>query len=227
MDLPRLPRPSPGRRRSGGGAPPALPRLLDAFVERWWRLPPRVRVGIGLLVAVAALALVGRGATASPWGPPRTVLIAATDLATGQALTPGVTTSASWPAALVPDDALSADDLVAPAGDVRVAGPILAGSVLAHRHVVTGIAGLVDDGQAAVPVPVDGLPPRVVAGDLVEVVATSPDGVGQRVASAARVLALDGGFLWLGVPADRVDPVAAAGAAGRLTLAVRPARPAP
>lgn len=224
MDLPRLPRPLPRRRRSRGGAPPPLPRVLDGLVERWWRLLPRVRLGIGLLVAVAALALVGRGATASPWGPSRTVLVAATDLATGQALTPGVTASASWPTALVPDDALSADDLATADGDVRVAGPIVAGSVLVRRHVVTGIAGLLDDGQAAVPVPVDGLP-QVVAGDLVEVVATSPDGVGRRVASAARVLAVDGGFLWLGVPADRVDPVAAAGAAGRLTLAVRPARP--
>ena len=118
-------------------------------------------------------------------------------------------------------------DTAAPDGTpLRLAGPVRAGAVLTRGALATGVAGLLDDGDAAVAVPVDGLP-TVTAGDRVDVVATRNDGTGARVASAARVLAVDGAFLWLGVPTDRVDAVAAAGAAGRLTLAVRPARPPP
>ncbi len=233
MDLPRLLRPSrpaPSARRAAlRGAPVALPPRLDAAAERWWRLPPRVRGGILVTLVVLALAVVGRGATASPWGPPRPVLVAASDLPGGHALVLGDARGAEWPADLVPADALTAEDLRgAPTGPdaPRLAGPVRAGAPLARGDLVTGVSGLVGDGEAAVAVPVDGLP-TVTAGDRVDVVATRTDGTGQRVASAARVLAVDGAFLWLGVPTDRVDAVAAGGAAGRLTLAVRPARPPP
>lgn len=224
MPLPRLRPPSRDRRRPApSGAPLALPPVLDRVAEQWWATPPRVRAGVAVALVVVALAVVGRGAAASPWGPPRPVLVAASDLPAGRPLTPDAARSTTWPAALVPDDALVADDLT---GDARMAGPTPAGSVLTRRHVASGLAGLVAEGHAAVAVPLDGLP-RVRAGDLVDVVAASPDGAGRRIANAARVLSLEDGFLWLGVATDQVDAVAAAGAAGRLTLAVRPARPPP
>lgn len=219
MDLRRL------LTRASHGPPFTLPPLLDAAAERWWALSPRWRTVLLVAVAVAALALVGRGATASPWGPPRPVLVAERDLPAGHLLSAADARPASWPEDLVPAGAFGADEL-ATAGDRRLAVPVPAGGVLARGAVVDGVAGLLDDGHSAVAVPVDGLP-TVDAGDVVDVVATRTDGGGQRVASGARVLALDGTFLWLGVPADRVDAVAAAGAAGRLTLAVRPTRPTP
>lgn len=230
MDLPRLPRPTSPRRPAPGrpgahGAPFVLPPVLDRGAERWWALSPRSRAVVLLALAVVALGLVGRGATASPWGPPRPVLVAATDLPAGHALSPGDGRPTSWPAELVPADALDADDLAA-AADHRLAVPVPAGGVLTRGALVRGVAGLLHDGESAVAVPVDGLP-SVAAGDVVDVVASRTDGGGQRVATGARVLALDGTFLWLGVPVDRVDAVAAAGAAGRLTLAVRPPRPPP
>jgi Flp pilus assembly protein CpaB len=222
MDPTRLrQRLAPHRPAGRGGAPIVLPAIVDAASERWWRLPPRRRGVLLVLLVVGALALVGRGATTSPWGPPRDVLVATTDLAGGQRLTPQHTRSVPWPASLVPDGALAADDL---AGDLRLAGPVPVGTVLARHHAVTGVAGLVDAGRAAVAVPVDGLP-AVPAGTRVELVATAPDGSGHRVASDARVAAVAPDVTWLDVPADRVAAVAAAGAAGRLTLAVRPARP--
>lgn len=228
MDLRRLLRTDTSRRRPTRGGPPArgapfvLPAWLDVAVERWWALAPRWRVVLLGGLAVVALALVGRGATASPWGPPREVLVAAGDRPAGHPLSPADARPATWPEDLVPTDALAAGDL-ASGGDLRLAAPVADGAVLTRAMLVDGVAGLLDDGDAAVAVPVDGLP-ALVPGDGVDVVAARTDGGGQRLATGARVLALDGDFLWLGVPADRVDAVAAAGAAGRLTLAVRPVR---
>lgn len=214
MSLPRLPLPGhSGRTRT----PLALPGVLDALAERWWRLPPRARTVVAGVVVLLVLALVGRGATTSPWGSPREVLVAATELDAGQSLTPDRVRQATWPAALVPHDALTPDDLPT---DARLQAVTTAGTVLTRRHVVAGIAGLVRAGQAAVAVPLDGLP-SVIPGDRVDVVSTTPDGTGHRLASDAGVLAVDDGFLWLGVDRADVEAVAAAGAAGRLTLAVR------
>lgn len=230
MDLPRLPRPTTRRRPAPGrpgahGAPFVLPPVLDRVAERWWALSPRWRATLLVTLAVVALGLVGRGATASPWGPPRPVVVAAVDLPAGHPLSPGDGRRASWPTDLVPTDAIEADELAVMA-DHRLAVPVPAGAVLTRRVLVQGVAGLLHEGESAVAVPVDGLP-SVAAGDVVDVVASRTDGGGQRVATGARVLALDGAFLWLGVPGDRVDAVAAAGAAGRLTLAVRPPHPPP
>ena len=211
--LSRRPSPTPSR------APFALPALLDRLSERWWSLPPRVRATVLVVAVVVALAAVGRGATTSPWGPPRQVLVAAVDRPVGGALGPDDVRTASWPDDLVPADAIAPDDLPV---EARLRGFVAAGTVVTRQHLATGMAGLVDDGEAAVAVPADGLP-LVRGGDVVDVVAAHPDGSGVRVASAARVLAVEDAFVWLGVAQAQVDAVAAAGAAGRLTLAVRPA----
>lgn len=223
MDLPRPLRDltGPDRRPAARGAPVVLPRLLDIASERWWGLTPRARAVVGALVVVGALALVGRGATASPWGPPTEVLVAVRDLPAGHALTMADAEAARWPADLVPDAPVTASGL---GGDLRLAVPVARGAPLAGSHLVTGLAGMLVDGQAAVPLPSEGLP-TVAAGTRVDVVAGSPDGLGTRVATDARVLAVEPDVVWLGVPLDRVDAVAAAGAAGRVTLAVRPAAP--
>ncbi len=224
MDLPRLPRSSrraaDARVRRPSAAPVALPAMLDHLSERWWRLSPRLRMVVLVALGVVVLALVGRGATTSPWGPPRQVLVLQADLPAGAPVGPDDVELAEWPTGLVPADALA--DLP---DDARVRGPAAADAVLTGRHLVSGLAGLLQAGEAAVSVPLDGLP-AVAADDVVDVVTATPDGAGHRAATAARVLAVDAAFLWLAVDREQVDTVAAAGAAGRVTLAVR-AVPAP
>lgn len=211
MDLSRLPLP----RRPG--TPVALPPLLDAVSERWWALPPRFRQLVIAVGVVAVLALAGRGATTSPWGPPVTVKVLAHDLPAGSPLTAADLVAARWPADLVPSDAIT--ELSAQA---RLRAPGVAGSVLTDRHVAAGTAGLLpDDGSVAVSVPMDGLP-ALATGDVLDVVATATDGSARRVATAARVVAVDGAWLWLAVARDDADAVTAAGATGRLSVAVRP-----
>jgi pilus assembly protein CpaB len=198
-----------------------LPPWVDAVSEHWWSLSPRVRAVVLTSLAIVALALVGRGATRSPWGPPMTVLVAAADVAPGSEVGPADVREARWPSRLVPADAFTgAPADVLPPG-ARARWPVPAGSVLTARHLGAGMAGLVGEGEAAVSVPRDELP-AVAAGDVVDVIASDLEGRGTRVAAAARVLAADGAFLWLAVPSDRVTAVAAAGAAGRITLAVLP-----
>lgn len=212
MDLPNL------RRRPSGGTPVALPPVLDRLSEWWWARSPRVRAGLLLLVVLVALAAVSSGAVRSPWGDPTTVLVAGADLAPGDRLDPGAVSRATRPDALVPADALTElDDLPARA---RVRGLVPAGTVLTHRHVAGGVAGLLEVGEAAVPLPRDGHPP-LRAGQLVDAVVTTARGTGARVATGARVLATDATWAWIAVPTDRVEALAGAAGSGHLVLAVR------
>lgn len=210
MDLPRLPRLGAPLR----GRPFVLPAVLDRVSRAWWQLGPRLRGALVAVAVVALLALAGRGASTSAFGPPVEVVVAGRDLAAGAVLDGAAVARRTWPADLVPDDALT------DAAGGRLRGPVVAGQVLTERHLVAGLAGLLEPGQAAVAVPLDGLP-VVVPGDVVDVVAATPDGRGQRAASGVSVLAVDSGWLWLGVPDAAVDLVAASGAAGRLSLGVR------
>lgn len=217
MNLPRSFRRLPGLHTRLSATPVALPAALDHVSERWWRLSPRARAVVLAVLCVGVLALAGRGATASPWGPPGQVLVLTSDLPAGATVGPTDVEHAQWPSELIPADALS--ELPE---DARVHGPAAADAVLTRRHLVSGLAGLLESGEAAVSVPLDGLP-QVAAGDVVDVVTATPDGAGHRAATAARVVAVDHAFLWLAVDHGHVDAVAAAGAAGTVTLAVRPA----
>lgn len=196
------------------GPPLALPVLLDRLSERWWRLSPRWRAAVVMIGIVAVLAVAGRGAARSPWGPPVPVLVTAVDVPAGAPVVDVRT--ADRPADLVPPDALTA-----PPDDARARGPIPSGTVLTERHVASGVAGLVGPGEVAVSLPRDGLPP-VEAGQAVDVLATRPDGSGSRVAEAARVLAVDDAWVWLAVRTEQADAVAGAAGTGQLRLAVRP-----
>lgn len=213
MNLPSL-----LRRRPTGGPPIALPSVLDRLSDRWWGLPPRVRGALLVVAAVLALAAVGRGAARSPWGVPTTVLVAGTGLGPGDVVAADAVTEVTRPGGLLPDDALaSLDQLPTPA---RVRGVVPAGAVLTRRHVATGVAGLLEPGEAAVPVARDGHPP-LQAGQLVDAVVTTTRGTGSRVAAAARVLATDATWAWVAVPVDRVEALAGAASSGQLVLAVR------
>lgn len=218
MDLLRL-LPRRSRDRPGpGGAPITLPAPFDGISERWWRLSPRLRAGLVVALVVLLLALAGRGAARSPWGAPTPVLVTTSDLAPGQAVGVGVVGGADWPAQLVPDDALT--DLGQLPADARVRGAAPAGTVLTERHLATGVAGLVDADEAAVPVPRDGQPP-LRAGQVVDAIVTTVQGTASRVAPDARVLAVDADWLWVAAPAGRADALAGAATSGQLVLVVR------
>lgn len=196
-----------------------LPAWLDRLSERWWGLPPRARATLVVVAIVLALVVVGRGATRSPWGPPVPVLVATADLEPGAPIDPGQLRAAQWPADLVPDDSITA--LADLPDDARVRSSVPAGAPLTGRHLVSGLAGLVAPGHVAVSVPRDGLP-IVPTGARVDVVTAGVHGESARVTAGARVLALDGDWVWLGVPAEQADAVATAAVTGRVLLAIRP-----
>jgi pilus assembly protein CpaB len=201
------------------GGPPVLPAWLDRLSERWWGLPPRARAALVVAGIVLALVAIGRGATRSPWGPPVPVLVAAADLEPGVPVGAAELRSAQWPAGLAPNDTITAlADLPA---DARMRSAVPAGTPLTGRHLVSGLAGLVAPGHVAVSVPRDGLP-IVPTGALVDVVTAGVHGEAARVTAGARVLALDGDWVWLGVPAEQADAVATAAVTGRVLLAIRP-----
>jgi hypothetical protein len=220
----RPPRPRPSRsaglpsplRAEVGGAPLVLPPWLDRLSERWWGLTPRLRAVVVLvLVVLLAGASVAR-VTASPYGPPTTVLVATDDLAVGTELTGEDLRVVRWPAQLVPADARTEA-----AGTLTA--PLPVGAVLTTGHVTQdGLAGLVGAGRAAVPLPAELVTALPVTTE-VQVVASGPDGAGVVLAERAEVVADDGRSLWLAVPATAAADVAAAGLRGTVALTVLPA----
>jgi len=135
----------------------------------------RLAAVVLVLVTVAALATSTAGARAdgARWGPTRPVVVAARDLAPGDALGSGDVRVRRLPAAAVPAAALRA----VPAGAVTtVRLPIVAGEAVVPARLapagLTGPAALVPAGWRAVAVPRGpaGTPPLAV-GDRVDVLA--------------------------------------------------------
>ncbi len=199
------------------GPPFLLPGAVDRVAEGWWRLSPRAR---SLIVAAGIAAVLVAGVlrvTLSPYGPPVDVLVAATDLAAGDV--PGVEDVAAmrWPRDLLPSGAPAAE---ADLPDARLTMDVTAGTVLTRRHLRDDglLAGLAP-GMAAVPVPAE-LLVGATTGTVLDLVALVGDGSGRTVATAVRVLATDGGTVWLEVGRDRAADVAAAALRGTLSGAV-------
>lgn len=211
--------PSRSSRSSGRsplvGPPPALPELLDRLAEAWWSARPRTRWAVTLvLVALVAVALTAR-ATASPWGPSATVLVAERDLPVGHELQPDDLREQRRPLRVVPDDAIEV------AGGTMVVGAV-AGAPVTTSHVDNdGLAAGLDGDRAAVPVPVDEVAP-VPVGATVDLVGGDVSGSGAALAQDAIVLADDGTHLWLEVEREASAEVAAAAAAGRLAIVLAP-----
>lgn len=200
------------------GPPPALPAVVDAAVERWWSLPPRVRMlVIGALAAVVvAAALAGR--SADPWGPAVEVVVAARELQPGEVVDATAVEVVRRPAAAVPDGALEAGAAL----ELPLAAPVPAGAALTAGHLApAGPAALLGPGRAAVALAADGLP-ALVAGQVVDVLAQSPQGQPTVLAGSARVLATDGEHLWLAVARTEAPAVVAAAGWGAVGVALLP-----
>ncbi len=195
------------------GPPVALPPWLDRVSERWWRLTPRwratVSIAAALLVIVAGLA----HAASTPYGPPTTTYVAARDLPAGHLLQAGDLRRTTWPRDLVPHDGL--DD-----AEGRLAAALPEGTIATQRHLADeGVAAALPPGQAAVPVPLEGLP-ELGIGSRVEVVSRDLNGHATVLARESTVVAIDATDVWFSVPAGTAPEVAAAGASGLVTVVV-------
>lgn len=208
----------PRRRHRPGslpGPPLALPRPLDALAERWWAATPRARSAVGLLAVIALLAAAAGHATATPYGPPSTVLVAARDLPPGRVLTDGDLRARSMPSDLVPDGALGNAEGV-------LAAMLPRGAVATDRHLGDGgwAAGLPAD-RAAVAVAAEQVP-RLTAGTRVALVGSDHDGRATTLGRDAVVIAADAEAVWFSVDIAEAVDVTGAGATGNLAVVVLP-----
>lgn len=209
-------RPTVPTRRAPDRGPFVLPAVLDRLSDTWWSLPPRLRVALGVVAAVAIVAAAGVRGLAAPHGPERDVWVAEEALPAG-------TTLDDHPALVRtsrPDQLVPRHPADAPTG--RLTGPLPAGAVLAEEHLAeAGIGDLAGPDRVAVPVPPDALPP-VALHDRLRIIVTGPDGSGRVVADDAEVLALDEDATWLATAPDASVDVAAGGSRGTLTATVLP-----
>lgn len=171
MAPPRRPSPVHRLRAALDGPYPVLPRPLDAASERWASLRPRQRLLVVALVLAMTAAGVQARITAAEqrWGgAPVPVLVATGDLVVGADAT------AVREVALPPDAVPATAVTEAPADGAVLALALPEGAVLTTRHLdPRGPAAGLDDGQRAVPVPVeDGW--HVTAGGWVDVWVLSP-----------------------------------------------------
>jgi hypothetical protein len=187
-----------------------LPAVVDAFAERWWRLPPRGRT-LAITLLCATLLLAGHGYVArvqTRWGgTPRRALIAVDDATIGER--PHLR-AVRLPPAMVPPDAPQA---LAP--DVRLTLALPRGAVLTRAHVSPrGPAVGLDPDLRVVPLPIEpGL--AIAPGSVVDVwVLAAAPGRSQRVASRRPVVGV--------ASDDGDDPVALVGlAASEVGAALR------
>lgn len=151
----------------------------------------------------------------SPYGAPVDVLVAARDLAPGEALTDADLRRTTWPADLVPAD-------VRRGAGGTVTAPVPAGSVVTERHVgEDAIAAALPPGHVAVPLPRDALP-ALSDGSRVDLVTADLEARGVRLAADALVLGGDPEVVWVAVMADEAAAVAGAAAQGAVVPVLRP-----
>lgn len=171
------------------GPSPPLPAALDRCSERWWRLAPRVRFAVALLL-VAAFVACGQWQISRAqrrWGgPARRALVALADAHVGER--PQVR-AVDLPPAMVPPGAPQR----LPA-DARLALALPAGTVVTRTHLSPrgAAVGLADD-LRVVPLPVQaGL--DIAPGGRVDVwVLAAAPGRSQRIAQRRSVVAVTGG----------------------------------
>lgn len=207
------------------GPYPVLPRPLDAASERWSSLRPRVRVLVVLLAAAVAAAGVQARVTAAEhrWGgAPVRVLVATGDLPVGAPV-------ADLRRVALPPEAVPAAALTElPPDGAVLALALPEGAVLTASHLdPRGPAAGLDEGQRAVPVPIqDGW--HVTAGGWVDVwVLGSGEEPATLVARSRPVLEVreDGSAPTALVALDgdtEVGPATTGLALGRLLLAHAP-----
>lgn len=190
---------------------------MDRAAEGWWRLSPRARAVLIVLITASLLTAVLLRIALSPYGPPVNVLVASRRLAAGEAPPADAITAARWPRTLLPD---AAPATRADLAGARLTMEVTPGTLLTVEHLrddspLTDLAAT----AAAVPVPAT-LLVGTDAGRRLDVTTVAGDGSGRTLARDVRVLAVDGDVVWLEVPRDRAADVAAAALRGTLSGAV-------
>lgn len=197
-------------RAMANGPLPRLPGPLDDVAEAWWGLPTRVRLlATAVVVALVVLGLTLRSST-SPWGRPTTVVVAARAAAPGDPL---VATTTTWPADLVPADALTTPR------DGIANRAVRAGEVLTRADVAGDLSHLLTTDEVAMTI--SGAPPGLPATAHLVLLGTDFDGVGRRL-GGARLLSRDDETTWVAVDRGVAPAVAAALSTGQVTVAVAP-----
>jgi Flp pilus assembly protein CpaB len=174
------------------------------------------------LVTGVFIAGVVRGAEdrAARFGDVRTVLIAKRALPQGAVVRAVDVVDRAMPAAFIPDGRLETQ----PVGRTVVV-PVAAGEVLLASKLapagLSGVAALLRPGERALALPAGPGTPPLSLGNRVDVLATAPDGsAADVVARAARVVGVDERAVTIAVHPDDAPAVAAALAAGTVTLAL-------
>lgn len=213
---PRTPHRSRTRTRAASagsllhGPLPALPAPIDAAVEGWWRLSPRIRaVAVALCLGLVIFGIVQR-TSRSEWGPLQEVAVAR------QARDAGMVVEFELqyrPQTFVPANAVSETDQRLLARDIG------AGEVVTEWHLAAGIDSLLADDEVALAVPNDlpELPPHAH----LSLLATGLDGTGVRLGNA-RLLAHRPDWLWIAVDASIAPGVTAAMDRGGVTIVLAP-----
>lgn len=215
--MPGHPKLTNGLRSLARGPLPPLPEVLDGAAERWFAAAPRARLVIGLLAVALFVFVTGKVAGGSPWREETAVLVAARELPAGHTLAPGDLVPTSRPVRSLPDGTV---DVGIRWVGAATAGPLPAGAVVAAAHLAEGgLTDLVGPGRVAVAVPAELLPP-LDAGRDVDLVGGDGQRGGEPLARDARVLATDGGHVWIEVARADAGAVAAAVAWGRITVAL-------
>jgi Flp pilus assembly protein CpaB len=167
-------------------------RLALGDAAPWWRRSPSrlgrwvLAAGLALCAAAVVGDLAGAAAdTVAGLGVTRRVVVARHDLEPGQVVADADVGWQARPRAELPDSAIDGDVV----GRV-VTAPIVAGEVVSTRRLapdgVRGLAALVDEGDRAMAVPIEGTGLHVQVGDRVDVLAPDPadDVLGRRRSAA-------------------------------------------
>jgi Flp pilus assembly protein CpaB len=196
------------------------------------RRHPLVRGGCIVIAGVVGLSLVHHAIdhaldTQRRWGTGRTVVVARHRMEIGAVVAVDDVESASWPAAVIPDNAVTA----APVGRTVVAAIERGEAVVATRLApdgLMGVAALVPPGWRAVAIPVGPTVVSVHVGDRVDLIAgfdAASTEAGQSpalvVARDASVVAVDDERITVAVRDNDVERVAFAVVAGTVVAALR------
>ena len=177
-----------------------------------------------VVVAAAAAVLVGAltaraEAAAARYGGLRPVAVIAAPVDAGDEVDGGDVRIEQVPRAFVPEGALSA----APDGSTAL-GPLYPGEMLLAERLapdgVHGVAALLPEGTRAMAVPAGPGALRVRTGDLVDVLATAPDGTSRVVADAATVVDAGDATTTVAVRVGDATAVATALTQATVTLAL-------
>ena len=213
-------------------------RIRRRVIARRRLLPRRVRhhplVRVAALIAVVGLAgsIIQRTAATAvdarrQWGQERTVIVARARIAMGDLIDADAVTTQSWPAALVPDGAISDT----PVGRTAIAtiepGEAVIGARLAPDGL-RGVAALVPPGWRALAIPVGPTVVTLSVGDHVDLIAgfdAASANAGQApaftVAEDAVVVGVDEQRITVAVDEDDATHVAFAIVAGTVVPALR------